>query len=62
MVAISPVEASPSSFCEGVMRSGRWLLGISSQKSSPSINTFWPCSAGERINTSDLCCACTNTV
>jgi hypothetical protein len=31
MVAMSPVEASPSSFCIGVMRSGRWLDGIISQ-------------------------------
>ena len=28
---MSPVDASPSSFCDGVMRSGRWLPGISSQ-------------------------------
>jgi hypothetical protein len=30
-VAMSPVLASPSSFCIGVMRSARWLPGISSQ-------------------------------
>jgi hypothetical protein len=39
---MSPVLASPSSFCIGVMRMARWLPGISSQKSSPSISTFWP--------------------
>ena len=50
---MSPVEASPSSFCIGVMRIGRCVPGISSQKSSPSISTFWPCSAGERMTTSE---------
>ncbi len=50
---MSPVEASPSSFCRGVMRSGRWLDGSTSQKSSPSISIFWPRSLGERNTTSE---------
>ena len=59
---MSPVDASPSSFCDGVMRSARALPGSSSQKSSPSISTFWPASAGDRISTSDRCCDWVNTV
>jgi hypothetical protein len=62
MVAMSPVEASPSNFCMGVMRRGRWLLGMSSQKSSPSISTFWPCSAVLCISTSVRRSAWANTV
>ena len=59
---MSPVEASPSNFCIAVMRSARALPGSSSQKSSPSISTFCPASAGERINTSERWSACTKTV
>ena len=50
---MSPVEASPSSFWLGVMRIGRCVPGIISQKSSPTIRTFCPCSAGDRISTSE---------
>ena len=35
---------------ELALAGGRWLVGSTSQKSSPSISIFWPRSAGEKIS------------